>query len=196
VSYVEDSDVREATGNQDTLKESKVSLGVMKDIIERASRIFDLVCGVAPEYFEPVASGAVATSRTFYGNAGNYLKLPPYVPGSITTVSFPTGYTALTYIERDGYLIRATDGLLASQYVTPIGWYEGVPIIVTAIWGHEETPADVKHAVIELAINLIRETDPAEVKLVGVEGQPLREKLPPRVYEIARQYRARTGVFI
>ena len=37
----------------------------LDDLIEMASRLFDLLCGVAPEYFEP--AGATATARTFYG---------------------------------------------------------------------------------------------------------------------------------
>jgi hypothetical protein len=68
-----------------------------------------------------------------------------------------------------------------------------VPITVSAIWGWRETPADVKAAVIEWVLNLWRETDPASVKLVGLEGQPLREAIPPRVKAVARKWRAKVA---
>ena len=169
----------------------------VETLIERASRFFDLVCGVKPEYFE--AAGATATARTFYGNGTNFLKLDRYVPGSlVATLSYPSGYTALDYVEREGYLvITDSAGVLQGRsLMSCYGWYNGVPITVTAKWGFEATPEDVKHAVLELAINLWRETDPANVKLVNLEGQPLREKLPPRVAEIARRYRSSSGVLV
>lgn len=167
-------------------------------LITRASRFFDLLCGVTPEYFE--AAEASATDRTFYGDGTQFLRLDKYVSGSLdTSITLPSGYTAPDFIERDGYLvITGSNGVLASPYSWGgcDGWYSGVPIIVSAKWGLEATPEDVKLAVIELAINLWRELDPANVKLVSLEGQPLREKYPPRVWEIAKRYRVRTGVLV
>ena len=167
-------------------------------LIEQASRYFDLCCGVAPEYFEPADTPGVASDQTIYGQGTSYLKLPPYVPGSLATLTVPTNYTAPTYIEKDGYLIITDSSGLTpfGQYRYPpytVGWWEGVAITVSAVWGFEETPADVKLAVIELIINLWRETDPASLNLTDLERQPLREKIPPRVAEIARRYRSKVG---
>lgn len=167
-------------------------------LIEQASRMFDLACGVTPGYFGGPPF-PFATEQTVYGDGTNYLRLDPYVPGSLNaTITLPDGYTVPTFVERDGYLILASNGVLPpfnSFYncYWP-GWYSGVAVTVSAIWGFESTPADVKLAVIELVINLKRETDPADVKLVDLEGQPLRETLPPRVREIAKKYRPKTGV--
>jgi hypothetical protein len=169
----------------------------LDDLIGMASRYFDLLCGVEPEYFE--AAGATATARTFYGNGTNFLRLDRYVTGSLNaTLTYPTGYTALDYVERDGYLvITDSTGVLSSRSLTYCnGWYCGVPITVTAKWGFEATPADVKYAVIEMAANLWRETDPGHLKLVAPELLPLREKWPPRVMEIAKRYRVNTGVLV
>lgn len=168
-------------------------------LIEQACRYFDLVCGVAPEYFE--AAGASASNLTVYGEGSNYLRLPPYVEGTLNTaLTLPEGYTVPTFIERDGYLILSSDGVLSVR-IAPFpsvygGWYTGVPITISAKWGYESTPEDVKMAVIELVLNLWRETDPASVKLVGLEGQPLRERMPPRVWEVARRYRAKGVAFV
>lgn len=169
----------------------------LDDLIEMASRYFDLVCGVKPEHFE--AAGASATARTFYGDGTNFLRLDPYVEGSLNaTLSYPSGYTALDYIERDGYLvITDSSGIISSRSLTFCnGWYRGVPISVTAKWGYEATPADVKLAVIELAANLWSELDPKHLKLVAPEHLPLREKLPPRVLEVAKRYRVLSGVLV
>src|SRR5687768_13780931 len=141
--------------------------GELDDLIEKASRYFDLVCGVAPGYFEAAGATATATARTFYGNGTNFLRLDRYVPGSLNaTLTYPEGYTALDYAERDGYLvITDSTGILSSRSLTFCnGWYCGVPIVVTAKWGFQATPADVKLAVIELAANLWSELDPKHLK--------------------------------
>lgn len=167
-------------------------------LIERASRIFDQLSGVEPEYFEP--AGVSATARTFYGDGTYFLKLDPYVAGSLNaTITVPSQYTAPDFIERNGYLqITSSDGipLSRSYYGSVEGWWMNVPITVTARWGYDATPEDVKYAVIELSINLWRETDPANIKLVNLEGQPLREKYPPRVKLIADKYRAKSRTFV
>jgi hypothetical protein len=150
--------------------------------------------------FTEHGADVVASNRTFYGDGTNYLRLDPYVAGSLnTTITMPDGYTAPDFIQRDGYLVFTTsDGVLPPfrhfHNCAWQGWTSGVAVTISAIWGYEATPADVKLAVIELVLNLWRETDPAAVKLVGLEGQPLREKIPPRVLEIAKKYRFKTGV--
>lgn len=168
--------------------------------IERASRYFDHLCSVEPEFFEP--AGVTATSRTIYGDGSVYLNLPPYVAGTLNlTLGVPSGYTAPSFIERDGYLvITGTTGTLQTRsalgYTSDYGWWDGVPITVSARWGYEATPPDVKLAVIEMVINLLRTIDPAETNLTDLEGQPLREKAPPRVMEIARHCRAQGVVLV
>jgi hypothetical protein len=165
-------------------------------LIEQASRMFDLECGVPEGYFNPVEI-PVATAKTFYGDGGNYLQLPPYLPGTLS-ISVPADYTTPTYVEQNGYLVLTTEsGLLPSfnrfYNLSGSGWWSGVAVTVSAVWGWRETPQDVKAAVIEWVLNLWRETDPAAVKLVGLEGQPLRESIPPRVKAIARKWRGKVA---
>lgn len=168
----------------------------LEDLIEQASRMFDLECGVPPGYFNPPLY-PTATTRTFHGDGTHYLKLDPYVTGSLdSSISLPDGYSTPYFVERDGYLVQAASSTNASMpvfapSVFTTGWYRGTPVTVSAIWGFDETPPEVKMAVIELAMNLWRETDPASLKLVSIDNQPLRESLPPRVKEIARKYRVK-----
>lgn len=159
-------------------------------LIEQASRAFDLECGVDPEHFE--AAGSTAAERKFYADGTGYLRLDPYVPGSLNgTITMPDGYTVPEFVKRGGYLIRSSLGVLVDARHDADPWPVGVPITVTAKWGYPATPADVKMAIIEFVLNLHRETDPVNVKLVSLEGQPLREKMPPRVAMIANRYRGK-----
>lgn len=261
--YCTPAEVREMGSGLTTSSASfPVSDALLRSVIERASRFFDLECGVEPEYFEPalypawrsatayivgdivvpttandhvyrvttagttaaseptwptgsgltVTNGTVvfteygadvvASERIFYGDGSSFLKLDPFIPETIDDeVSVPSGYAAPEFVVRDGYLVLASSGSL-SYRIAPYpslrgaGWYSGLPITVTAKWGYSETPEDVKMAVIELTINLLRETDPASLKLTGIDNQPLRESLPPRVREVAKKYRARQGVLV
>lgn len=168
-------------------------------VIERASRFFDRLCGVADGYFEPASSSP--TTRVVYGDGGSYLRLPPYVAGSLnTTLSLPDGYVAPEFVEREGFLVlKATNGSLLTREVTghsDYGWLSGVPVTVTARWGYVATPPEVKLAVIEMVINVVRETDPAELNLLDLERQPLRERVPPRVDQVAKFYRAQGAVLV
>ena len=166
---------------------------VLEKVIERASRIIDLECGVDPEFFEP--AGVSATNKTVVGDGTNYLRLPPYVAGTLNaTLTYPDGYDALQFTERGGYLVRTESGMLLSHGFG--GWYENVPITVSARWGYDGTPADINHATIELVINLVKEVDPASIKMMSLEGQPLREKLPPRVANICNKYRYKGAVLV
>lgn len=201
--YCTPAEVREA-GTQITASAPVAATDdYLTKLIERASRWFDLAVGVEPEFFE--AAGANATARTFYGDGTNFLRLDAYVAGTLNpTISVPEGYTVPSFIERDGYLVLTTsEGGLFHQW-PPFpswwrigsGWWGGVPITVTARWGYAATPADVKLAVIELVVNLLRETDPAAIKLINTEGLAIREKYPPRVKAIIELYRRKEAVLV
>jgi hypothetical protein len=172
----------------------------LDDCIERASRYFDHLCGVVDGFFEP--AGETATSKVIYGDGSVYLNLPPYVAGSLnTTLTVPSGYILPSFIERDGFLvITGLTGTLLTRaalgHASDSVWWDGVPITVSARWGYAATPADVKMAVIEMVINLLRTVDPAVTNLTDLEGQPLREKVPPRVAEVAKYYRAQGAVLV
>lgn len=192
--YVEADDVRVIATQ---MSETSISDYVLESLIVRASRMFDLVCGVEPGYFEARAAGD-ASPLVIYGDGTNFLKLPPYVSGTLsTTITLPDGYTVPTFVQKNGYLILTTNGTLGvADWSAGGGWYTGVAVTVTAKWGFEATPEDVKQMIIEWVINLWRETDPAFLKLVNIEGQPLRETMPPRVNLVAKRYRFKNAVFV
>lgn len=235
---------------------TSVSNETLLELIERASRMVDLACGVEEGYFEsayhpvwkslhtysvgdvvtpitrnlhryrvttagvsgaseptfPTGSGAtvvngtvtfteygadvLATAKVFYGDGTHYLRLDPYVAGTLnTTITLPDNYTVPTFVERDGYLVQASNGVTPpfAPSIWSTGWYRGVAVTVTALWGFESTPADIQSAVIEMVINLWREVDTVAIKLVGIDGQALRESIPPRVKEVCRRWRPRVA---
>lgn len=178
------------SGSGGTATTTALSDAELDALIEQASRVFDLECGVDPGHFEPASS--TATERTFYGDETGWLRLDPYVAGSLSaTITMPDGYTVPEFVERNGYLVRSGSSVLVDTRYAADPWPIGVPVTVTARWGYAATPADVKMAIIEFVLNLWRETDPVNVKLVSLEGQPLREKMPPRVAMIAKRYRGK-----
>jgi hypothetical protein len=193
--YCSPSEVREiATQITPTSKPVAWTNDVLSKLIERASRLFDMECGVEPGFFQ--ASGNPSGSeRILYGDGTNFLKLPPYVQGTLnTTLGYPSGYTELEFAERGGYLVRTESGILNVQNG---GWYEGVPIGVSAKWGFAETPADVRHAIIKLVIHICRTVDPTQLKLLVLEGQPLfQDRMPKDVIDLAKKYRWREAVLV
>ena len=166
-------------------------------LIEQASRYFDQEAGVSAGYFNP-SPYPIPTDRVFYGDGTHYLKVDTYIADSIVSVDFPADYTAPDYVARNGYLLRTGETHILPTTMRPWwpwwgGWPEGVPVTVNAVWGLGLTPADVRMAVIELVINLARETDPAHLNLTDLERQPLRERIPPRVAAVARRYRLKVN---
>lgn len=244
--------VETKTGSSPT----SVSNETLLELIERASRIIDLVCGLPSGYFVPayypvwksshtysvgdiitpttrnlhryrvttagisglteptfptssgstVGSGSspvfteygadvTASSRTFYGDGTNYLRVDPYVAGTLSgTITVPDNYTAPTFLERDGYLVLTSNGVLPpfAPSIFSVGWWSGVAITVSALWGFASTPADIQSAVIEMVINLWREVDPVTARLINLDGMVLRESLPPRIKELCKRYRAKS----
>lgn len=194
--YCSASEVREvATQITATAAPTAWTNDVLGKLIERASRLFDIECGVEAGFFQASGNPAGA-ERIIYGDGTNFLKLPPYVPGTLNaTLGYPDGYSELEFAERGGFLVRTESGILNAHNAG--GWYEGVPVSVTAKWGFAETPADVRHAIIKLVIHICRTVDPTQLKLLVLEGQPLfQDRMPKDVIELAKKYRWREAVLV
>lgn len=189
--YVTKAEVREQAAQGTTT--ATLDDDRLDALIEQASRYFDIAAGVEPEYFEPVAEGyqSQALERVFYGDGTHYLRVDPFIEGTLSAADYPVDYTVPDYRAVGQYLVRSSsDGLLPARNVRYLdGWGEGVPVTVTAVWGYSATPADVKMAVIEMVLNLFRSTDPAEQNITDLERQPLRQALPPRAQRVADHYR-------
>lgn len=152
-----------------------------------ASRIFDRAAGVADDFFAPIDINTSATEKTFVLNS-SYLKLPPYLPGSITFVKINDIDYSL-YSEKDGYLIFALN-----LYDYPnISFWRNDGAKVTAKFGFEAIPTDIKLAVIEQALFLFRRKDVSFTEMSGVSSQTVNSPLSPTMEFIARKYAEKYG---
>jgi hypothetical protein len=156
----------------------------------RASRIFDIFAGVRPGYFTETSTAASA--KVVYGTGLPFLALPRFF-GPAPTVAMPDGYTVPTFVEVAGSLIITDDkGILqklGGRNLYPIVWPESVPVTVTAKWGFEAVPEDVKEAVIELTIAVWRSKDTAFLRAINSQNMTvLAQAIPDRVKQIATSY--------
>jgi hypothetical protein len=179
-----------------------------------ASRLFDNLCQVEENFFS--AAEANATGRDFFGDGTAYLKLDPYVSLGVTDPvaivdNDDNAQEVPDYFEQNGYLVIKGYGQgiptrdvlnapsnfegLSNWNAAPsdsspfAGWAKDFKITVTARWGFTAIPADVKQAVIQLAIHLWRMGDPA-FTAISQSGQPYQPPaVPNQVKEIADRYR-------
>lgn len=159
-------------------------------IIPRACAIFDTLCEVPRGYFLPRGATDPATARVLYGGGFSFLSLPPYTaPLDSGAVTMPSSYTVPNFLEDDGFLwILDSEGNRVPD--NSLLWPYGVPVTVTAKWGYERTPDDVKEAVIELTVAKFRARDRAFLKTVQLDGeQVLSQALPDAVALAVAKYK-------
>lgn len=232
-------------------------------LLERASRTFDLLCGVEPDYFQsttydlwqsnrvyevgdivvPTTSnvhkyrvttagtsgsteptwptGAASTvtdgdavftengtdviaptEQVVYGEGIAYLKVPPYISIAVDGVEMPSGYTVPSYAEKGGYLvvtdsngIALVPGIYPDDLGFPFylgGWPQGVPVTITAQWGYDGVPEDIKQVVIELAIKFWRGSDEAVAKTSELQATVM--DVTPLSQKIIDKYRMKKAV--
>lgn len=170
------------------------------EMLEAATAIIDQYVG-----YSFGTAAAEASELVVYGDGTDYLALPAYVAGSLTTVEGPSG-AITTYVERDGLLIaadgagnvpvRRPPGILDSRtYVA--GWSEGVPYTVTARWGVAAVPADIREACIQIAGRLWQGRNAGYSDVIGVEGEgtfAYQRALPNLVKMTLDSYKERSSL--
>lgn len=190
-SYVNQDDIRPYAFQYD---ENDLALWDKMSI--RASRIFDIMCYVPAEYFFPSADPVVASAKVFYGTGSVFLPIQTY-HDDIVSVTMPSSYTVPSYIAANGCL-RTTnsDGIVfeAMQYGRTF-WPRGVPVTITAKWGFDKVPEDVKEAVLELLMAMWRSKDQAFLKAVNLENNTVIVKdMPDRTKMVAAFYQSRKPI--
>lgn len=172
----------------------------LQRVLDRATQIIDTILGLSF-----TLSGAAGTSIV-YGDGTDYLKPPPFVSGSITAVTAPSGYTVPTYVIVDGVLVITRDGLRGPLYGSESlagrlygelgGWLAGVPYTVAGTFGYSAYPKDIVEACLEIAVDLWRFKDAGSIKMVGVEGAGVvRGKGLPPTAEIILEKRILAASF-
>lgn len=133
--------------------------------ITAASRYFDRLAEVETDFFAVAAENP--TEKVIQGNGLSILLLPPFV-GELGDVVFNE-----EIIDADSYLIK---GKIPNQFLEFPKYYPFVrapycnlwqnykPYTISARWGWSEVPAEVKTAVIEMAIAICAGLDVAKAK--------------------------------
>lgn len=197
---------------------------VLQEILTRASRLFDRYTGYKPNHFAKGEASQTVSARKFWGNGTDYLLIDPYLATPAITVAMPTGFDVPTYLESrnlpntdDGqgfFLIRTygdsesrLEALTAGNWfdgarfaldlTSPdIGWPQGIKVTITAKWGWDAVPEDVKEAVFETAVGIFRQKDQAFARVVNLESNiVVNDVMPPRARLIADRYRLGRGMF-
>jgi hypothetical protein len=168
-------------------------------LVTAASRLFDNLCEVAEDFFAPYvpASPEVFTDRDFYGDDTAYLQIDPFTELNGTDPVVIDTDPDVTYdlpeysVVGDRLVVLDRTRLMREEAAAYpfrfVGWRRGVKVTVSAKWGWAETPADVQMAVIAIAINQFRMTDPAFTKLSDVEVADI----PPIAQTVVDKYRQR-----
>lgn len=160
----------EGDGTLDTTHDS-----VLLAILERAEAFVNSYIGT-PTSLSPAA----AATTIVYGNGLQTLMLPPIVPGSVTLVTAPSGYTIPDYIEQDGALVLTDSaGIVVQPYRSslafttgsPLRWTYGVPYTVSATFGWSAGDlAILAEATLQTAVQLWRFRDTGGSDVSGTEG--------------------------
>lgn len=158
-------------------------------LAESASRMFDRACNTEDDFFGKAA--AAVSTKTFEATGTRYVKMPPYLPGTITQVKIgdliQTPLTA--YLERDGYLVFNYPVGYRGSVWTYLSAATRPPVAVTARFGFVAVPADVRMAVIEQALLMWRRKDLAFTDLSGVSTSVAQSPYSPTFQIASDKYR-------
>lgn len=185
-------------------------------IVTAASRFFDTLVQVPEGFFAP--AGNSFTDRVFYGDGTAYLRLGPYTAlNTVTPVGIVdqdgNALDLPDYVESDGWLViknygsgvptrdvtNAAPAFIDSWHtVNPafalnvepfIGWPVNQKITVSAKWGFTDVPAEIKYAVVQLALLLWRQREPS-VAITADMPSVYSSKLPPTCQMTIDKYKA------
>lgn len=161
---------------------------VWQILAEAASRLFDRATNVSDGFF--CKTSGELSEKTFQMNGTPYLKVYPYLQGSIESVKQARigGDEILTtafYYERDGYLIFYS----SPSAIDPTLYNLRSQIKVHAKFGFSDVPADIKQAVIEQALWLWRKRDSAFTELSGVSSSVVQPEMSSTFKLVTDKYR-------
>lgn len=160
-------------------------------LITRSSRRIDAYVSdnQAEDIFAP--SSMTPSDLTVYGSGLSYLETPPHVPGSVTTVVAPDGYTVPDFTQRNQrlYRVESTDTNVLSRHLV---WRDRVPFVVTARWGMAAIPLPITEACLQLIVRTYRGRDEGFSGVIGninKDNQIIERSMPAPVKEILEGYR-------
>lgn len=152
---------------------------VWQQLAESVSRIFDRECEVADGFFNKAS--ASASGRSYLGNGTEFVKLYPYIAGSIGAITVDGD--AIPLADADHY--NEIDDYLIFKY--PI--IKNAAVSISARWGFSAIPADIVQACIEQALFQWRKKDLAFAELAGVPTAAVVAQFSPTFQATVNRYR-------
>lgn len=197
---------------------------MIRQLIERASRIFDAACSLPDNYFLEGNAAQTTSTRYFWGDGTDFLSIDPHLSSYDPVAVMPTGFQTLgytfvnpyqrarTYNPQEFQLVRTygdsqsrvralqerRDYFFAefSNQIDYIGWPDGIRVEVTAKWGWDATPPDVQEAVLEMIALMFRSKDQAFARAVAIDGNVvINSAMTPRAQAIADGYARGRAMF-
>lgn len=135
----------------------------LTDICARATSIVNGALGF-------VYADYTAGTRRVRAYSSDWLFLPPYEPGSVTSVLWGTYTVPTSDYEEDSEqraLVRTNTGF----GLLPLGSWGTATYTVTANWGYGPPPESIVEVTLEVAVNIWRSKERGGfTELVGTEG--------------------------
>jgi hypothetical protein len=159
-----------------------------ESLLEAISRAIDSKTRRTPGAFSP--SPNEPTAHVVYGNNKSCLEIPAHIKGTVnTTVTTIAGVSAPHCVEHRGLLcIVDTSGVMLRN----ARWREGVPYTITARWGYQGVPADIREACLVWAAIRARLNAgdmSGAVTTITRDGSTLmRDDVPPSVKDLIAPY--------
>lgn len=157
-------------------------------LLEAISRAIDSATKREPGAFSPAADDP--SERVIYGNGKSCLDIPEHIKGSVDpAVATISGMTAPKFTEFRAMLCITDDrGVMLRNEV----WREGVPFTITARWGYEATPANVREACLIWAAQRARMNSgdvAGMVTSIARDGATIqRDDIPPVVRDMLKPF--------
>lgn len=151
-------------------------------LAEAVSRMFDREAEV-PDGFFNVADAEVSL-KSYIANGTKFLRLFPYIAGSITIIDVD-GDDIFEAVAADREYRETVDSYLILNDVPCID----TPIDVTARYGFAALAADIQQACIEQALAMWRKKDLSFAEMSGVSSAVITAEFTPTFSAVANRYR-------
>jgi hypothetical protein len=180
IDYAEIADVKTFARQPDALTDAGWQL-----LVSSASRLFDTVCEVEPEFF------ARPLNPQYF--AGNDARLLPILALTDNREIHSVAIEGAAYTVPPFYTVLVVGDITSLDAGDGYKWETGSRVQVRADWkpvAAAAIPPDVKHAVTEMAVHAWRRSDPSFTAISQAENSILLAELPPTAQAAADKYRA------
>lgn len=160
---------------------------VFELLADAVSRQFDREAQVSDGFFNVADEDPV--ERTFRSNGSTYVFIGAYIADSIETIVVDGEAIDVVDVDDDSDDYYEDDGHIVLTNAPK----RGVRIVVSARWGFEAVPDDIKQACIEQGLAMWRKKDRMFADISGVSSAVLTAEMSPTFAAVTKRYRGLYG---